>query len=220
MKVIFDFDDVLFNSKKFKKEMFQVFEDRGYGSVSSFYEEWRTNGHPFSLLDFMTSIDPSLGENEKGYLYEEILSFCGGCINDGVFRIMNDLGKENCYIVTNGIEEFQMDKIRRSIGLGVAQKVEVVSGSKAEAVREICQEHKDEEVIFVDDKVLYLNNIHTEGCENLKTVLFNENGLENLKAEIDELRESEKMEVNKEEKRVHSEHKPSTRIFNQPPGMH
>jgi hypothetical protein len=211
MKVIFDFDDVLFNSKKFKKEMFQVFEDRGYGSVSSFYEEWRTNGHPFSLLDFMTSIDPSLGENEKGYLYEEILSFCGGCINDGVFRIMNDLGKENCYIVTNGIEEFQMDKIRRSIGLGVAQKVEVVSGSKAEAVKEICQEHKDEEVIFVDDKVAYLNDIYSKECKNLKTVLFDQKGLENLTAQIRFSQKNEEVKKQKSNETIHEQH---TLMFN------
>lgn len=194
MKVIFDFDDVVFNGKKFKSKMFKVLEDRGYENVEKRYDLLRTNGLPFSLLDFMSDLDPSLEGEEKILLYEVILGFSWECINEDVFRIMKELGKENCYIVTNGTYKFQMDKIRRSIGLNVAEEVVVVSGSKEEEVKKICQRHKDEEVIFVDDKVLYLNDIRTEGCENLKTVLFNENGLENLKAEM---KESEKREAHK-----------------------
>lgn len=194
MKVIFDFDDVLFNGKKFKGTMFKVLEDRGYENIEKRYDSWRTSGQPFSLLDFITSLDTSLKDEEKEILYEEILSFSMDCVNKDIFTIMKELGKKHCYIVTNGIPEFQMGKIRRSVGLDSVQEIVVVSGSKANVVKEICERHKNEEIIFVDDKILYLNDIKTEGCENLKTVLFNENGLENLKAEM---KESEKREANK-----------------------
>lgn len=196
MKVIFDFDDVLFEAKKFKERMFSILESKGYSSASQVYAQMRLSLAPFSPHEFLKNIDSSLTDEQEGSLYEEIMESCSDLANDEVVRIARALGKDNCYILTNGDEAFQMDKIRRSIGEDLAAKIIVVSGGKREALRLLCKRHENEDIIFVDDKLMFLNDIHPEDCSNLKTVLFNENGITNLLAEIkDSLVEEEKREL-------------------------
>jgi FMN phosphatase YigB (HAD superfamily) len=189
MKVIFDFDDVIFNAKAFKDVMYQILGNEGYSGMEELYEKVRERPTPFSLLAFLEELDPALTSLEnldkKFSLYERILGFSEHLVHAEVTELIQRLGKDNCYIVTNGVESFQQDKIRRSVGQDLVREVIVVSGSKREAIEEICKRHSDEEVIFVDDKSKYFNDINWEACNNLKTVLFNENGLENLEAEIE-----------------------------------
>ena len=111
------------------------------------------------------------------------------------------------YIVTNGDEEFQRDKIRR---LGVdmlVKEVSVVTGSKKEKIEEICKAFLEEEVIFVDDKNKFFVDINMEECPNLKTVIYNEYGLENLKAGIEASRQQEQSRETKIYKQVPTERK-------------
>ncbi len=185
MKVIFDFDDVIFNAKQFKRELFWVLESHGYVDVSQLYEKARSSGEPFSLRAFIKAIDGTLSEDSFASLYETIIQKSKHLVNEEIFRLMKSLGKDNCYIVTNGVEEFQLDKIRRSIGEDSYREVIVVSGDKREAITMLCKRHGDEEVIFVDDKIAFLNALDFEQCKNLKTVLFNEHGFGNLVAEIE-----------------------------------
>lgn len=194
MKVIFDFDDVLFNAKGFKEKMFSLLLAKGYDTVTEHYERVRTTEKPFSLKAFLLDLDDHMTFEEHHALYEEIMGACRNLVNEEVVRIMKTLGKENCYIVTNGDPEFQIDKIRRSIGEDCVRDIVVVSGDKQEAIATICKRHKDEDVLFTDDKLTFLRNLDVESCPNLKTVLFNEYGLHTLLAEIEASQiEEEKM---------------------------
>lgn len=190
MKLIFDYDDVIVDSSKIKAALFKVLADRGFPNAARDYALWRSSGKVFSYRDFLVSVDSSLGfpENKElqDSLYNNIIAVSGSSVKPEILEIMKRYRPENCYIVTNGTEEDQMQKIRESIGEDSVRQIYVVSGSKRDVIKEICLRHKDEEVIFIDDKAHYLNDIHGEGYENLKTVLFNEHGLENLKAEIEE----------------------------------
>ena len=192
MKVIFDFDDVIFDTARFKEFIFVAFERKGYTDVRSKYEVVRKNNQPFSLETFIAEVLNDTKESTRKDLYEEAMSYCPQCINPHVHALMQKLGRENCYIVTNGIDDFQKDKIRRSIGEESVQEVIVVSGGKLEAVRDLCQKYSAEEVIFVDDKREFLHNLDMESCPNLKTVLFNEHGMENFMAEIAESQRQER----------------------------
>jgi FMN phosphatase YigB (HAD superfamily) len=184
MKVIFDFDDVVFDTKRFKETIFAVLDTRGYRSGRSLYNTMRTSGEPFSLLLFISHVTADSSEEHIEAIYEDIVSKSSHFVNNDVVEIMKNIGKENCYIVTHGDEKFQRDKIRESLGEELVQEVVVVSGSKADAIKKICKQHKEEDVIFVDDKLFFINDLPVSDCVNLKTVLFNEHGLENLKAEI------------------------------------
>lgn len=186
MKVIFDFDDVIFDAKRFKVAMFQILREHGYETVEEQYESIRKNEQPFSIHDFIHTLDTSLTSERQESLYQKILAVSEHVTNPEVVDIMKSVGKENSYIVTSGDYEFQMDKIRRSIGLDSVQEILVVPGSKKEVIEFLCKKHESEEVIFVDDKNHFINDIDMEQCPNLKTVLFNGHGVENLEAEITE----------------------------------
>ena len=191
MKVIFDFDDVIFDARQFKEVIFRSFEKRGYENIRTAYEAVRKQSTPFSLKGFITqaTFDSSLENVES--MYDEIMSTCPHMLNQQVVLLMKSLGKENCYIVTNGDTEFQLEKIHRSLGHSLVEEIVIVSGTKADEIKKFCHKHQEEEVIFVDDKELFINDLFFEECPNLKTVLFNEHGLENLEAKIEESRKNE-----------------------------
>lgn len=184
MKVLFDFDDVIFNAKVFKGVLFQVLERHGYENVASMYEGFRKEDKPFSLRDFIRQIDSALTEDVCEQLYQQIIGFCEHCVNQEVLDVMKKLGKKNCYILTSGDTQFQKDKIERSIGYDVACEIVIVPGGKREEIINFCKRHVDENVVFVDDKQHFLNEVTQEECLNLKTVLFDEHGLEKLQIEI------------------------------------
>lgn len=221
MKVIFDFDDVIFNAQAFKEIFFRVLERGGYENIREKYETLRKEATPFSLYSFIRQVTVESSEENVNALYTEVMSSCNTLINHEVASIIGRLGKENCYIVTNGDEPFQMDKIERSIGLGAVRQIIVVSGSKAEIIAMLCKRHKDETVIFVDDKLAFINDIPVSDCQNLKTVLFNKHGLENLEAEINDSYHEE-MKQGKRDKEVVGILKPVDHNQSQTPsfGMH
>lgn len=185
MKVIFDFDDVIFNAKEFKSAIFQILEGKGYERVQEKYEVMRGEGGAFSLKIFLRNVDPTLSFEEEESLYQQILGFSELLINQEVLNIIRCLEKDNCYIVSSGFDEFQKDKIRRCVGENLVSEIIVVEGNKGPIIEAICKRHEREDVIFVDDKLEHFGSIKMNECENLKTVLFNEHGLENLKAEIE-----------------------------------
>lgn len=204
MKLIFDFDDVLFDAKSFKDEMFSYLTTQGFNHVDSVYQVLREEGSPFSLLGFLEKLAPSLSHEERSQMYQEILGCAFGKVNEPLRALIQEVGKENCFIVTQGSEKFQLEKIRRSIGIESVKKVIVVESDKGDVIEEICRQYKDEDVIFVDDKDKFLKNIRFELCPNLKTVLYNEHGLENLQAEVAASQEEERHKELRDQKEMPS----------------
>jgi ABC-type polysaccharide/polyol phosphate transport system ATPase subunit len=97
---------------------------------------------------------------------------------------MSQLKEEDCFIVTQGDEEFQRDKIRRSLGEKYLSHTTVVASSKRESIKALCKKYEDGKVVFVDDKIEVLDDLDTLANKNLRTVLFDVRGLERLKAEL------------------------------------
>src|SRR3989344_5478051 len=182
MKFIFDFDDVLFNnSKQFKEHMYACFEKRGVSKdkAKEYYENTIDNKRDRLWLKEMIAYFSAPEE-----LYEEILNASKDFINEDLASLLKTLGNENCYIVTRGHQNFQMDKISRTELSDYFSEIIVVQGSKKEAVEEICEKHKDEKVIFIDDKAHHFGGLDFKKYPNLKTILYDEQGLNKLKAEI------------------------------------
>ncbi len=197
MKLILDFDDVLFKAGDLKEVIFNTLASYGLENVREFYDMARKSGEPFSLRRFLYHVcDYKKAEGmhplvDVDMIYEEIMRVCPDLGNQELALLVKSVGKDNCYIVTNGDEEFQRDKIRRAGMDTLVQEVYVVPGGKKEKIAEICKAFPLEEVIFTDDKNKFFIELNLEECRNLKTVIYNENGLENLKAEIEASRLSE-----------------------------
>ncbi|KKQ43957.1 MAG: hypothetical protein US64_C0020G0003 [Candidatus Nomurabacteria bacterium GW2011_GWC1_37_9] len=187
IKIIFDFDDVLFdNTKQLKTRMYSCLEKNGISKdvAEKYYKEVREA--EFYLKDFISKllIRHNISKVSQGDIYEEIMCKCKDFVNKDLLGIVNNLGKSNCYIVSNGEKDFQKDKIDRSGIYSLFSEVNIVPKSKKDNIERICSENKDSRIIFIDDKPKFFNDLDMERCKNLKTILFDENGLEKLITEI------------------------------------
>jgi HAD superfamily hydrolase (TIGR01509 family) len=166
-KFIFDFDDVLFHTTKNRVEHFYpILKKEGVSQeeVDVYYEKNR--GHNFSIKKLLTYF--SL-EKE---LYKKIMSKHPEFVNKKLLKTVKDLGKENCYIVTYGDKELQKEKVKKAGIAELFREILVTSGSKKAIIEKICARHKNEEVIFIDDKAKYFEDLDFQKCPNLKTILY------------------------------------------------
>lgn len=181
MKLIIDFDDVLIDNSKIKTAIFNALEKTGISFIDAqaHYLKVRSTKMPFSLKEFLGTFE----NVDVAKVYEDIMSTCKGLVNKELLEVVLSNGAGNVYIVTNGEEEYQKDKIKNSLG-DVFQNIIIVPGSKNEVVEDLCKRFANEDVIFVDDKEEFFNDIDMEQCSNLKTVLWDERGLDKLISEI------------------------------------
>lgn len=168
MKYIFDFDEViLFTHKHWTDHALVVLEKAGIpkGLVEEYFEKEQFN------LFSMRKMLRDLSAPDK--FYEEIMNEVKKFKNEGLVEIISKLGKSNCYILTYGDEEFQLDKIKRT---GIAhlffEILVVPKEEKKETVEKICALYKYEEVIFVDDKAKNFQDLDFKKCSNLRTILY------------------------------------------------
>jgi hypothetical protein len=105
-------------------------------------------------------------------------------LNVELLEIVKKLGKDNCYLVTQGNKEFHEDKIKRSRIATLFREIIIVPEFKKSVIENICEKHKDEEVIFIDDRQKFFDELDLKKCPNLKTILYDAQGLEKLKEEI------------------------------------
>lgn len=199
MKLVVDFDDVVFDTASLKKATFSVLSEIGINNGEELYRSTRAFIQPFSLKQFLLLVCGEIGRSEDvNRLYELIMKDCQSFVNESMVSILKEIGKENCYIVTQSDEEYQKDKVTRTGLQDLVQEVIIVSGSKKEAIESLCAYFPSEEIIFVDDKQKFFDDIDMKKCKNLRTILYNENGLSALKSGIEASRKVRRDDVNQQ----------------------
>src|SRR3989338_2716045 len=118
MKIIFDFDDTLFNSQAFKQHIFSSLTKFGIASEAAKKYYLKVRGGEFSLKQFLKelSVVQAVPLHIEA-VYQEIMEACPNYINNELVAIARNVGKANCFIVTYGEKEFNLDKVRMS-GIG------------------------------------------------------------------------------------------------------
>jgi FMN phosphatase YigB (HAD superfamily) len=167
MKYIFDFDDTLFDTKKFKELIFDTLMKSGVErdvAISKYNDERRT-GKPFSLRNFLLKFD-------RADKYELIMSHCPFLLNTNLIDTVRRLGRENCYIVTHGDTEFQKDKIEKSGIKSFFADIKMTPVGKKEQIQEICKLNEKDEVVFIDDKPKFANEKGLNLIPNLTTIVY------------------------------------------------
>lgn len=168
MKLILDFDDVLFkNTPEFKDWMFSVIAEAGISREEEEAEYKKERAKGFSLRKFLIR---RLGNDR---LYEKVLSRCSEFVNKEIEKVVREIGKDNCYMVSHGDKDYQRDKIKKSGLTSLFKEIIIVLGSKKEAVEKICSEFPNEDkIVFIDDKEVYFDDIEKKEYPNLRTVLY------------------------------------------------
>src|ERR1035437_7034860 len=168
MKYIFDFDDVLFYTTRHRNEFLYPFLEKmgiSRNDLDSFYT--KTRGNQFSIKKLLAHF--SLGED----LYEKAMKESEKFANLELINIVKKIGKDSCYILTYGNEEFQLEKIKR-IGIDslFSEIIVLPDDNKKEVIEKICAKYKNEEVVFIDDKPKHLINLDFKKYPTLKTILY------------------------------------------------
>ncbi len=178
MKYIFDFDDVIFQTTKHRLDhMFPLLEKSGVSrdKMDEYYKEMRLAG--FSLKNAISDLIKD-GDLDKEKLHDEIMSTGKNYINTELIEAIKKLGKDNCFLITHGGDEFQKEKINRAGVASMFLEIIILIGSKKKAVEDICERFKDETVIFVDDKPQYFEDLDFKKYPNLKTILYTGQNIE------------------------------------------
>ena len=175
MKYIFDFDDTLFLTHKLKKRISFCLEKTGISkNIANNYYEFRDRTVPFSLKSFLLSffLKEKIEHIDSNDVYEDIMSICKNILYQELVEKARNAGKVNCYLVTNGDTDFQLDKIKRSGIADLFSGIHITNGSKKDIVEKICAENKEEKILFYDNKIEFFADIDMSKCPNLETVLY------------------------------------------------
>jgi FMN phosphatase YigB (HAD superfamily) len=156
--------------------MFRLIAGAGVSEdeTRAYYSEVREK--EFSLKKFISTL---FSRNDiKGIdinkLYEAIMLKSPEFMNAPLVELVKKMGKDNCYIVTNGSQEFNRDKIKYSGIDNLFEKIYIVPGTKKEIIKEICAKNKNSKVVFIDDKLKFISDIDLKDCPNLKTIVYND----------------------------------------------
>ncbi|OGI60855.1 hypothetical protein A2814_03530 [Candidatus Nomurabacteria bacterium RIFCSPHIGHO2_01_FULL_38_19] len=176
MKYIFDFDDVLFHTTRRRQEHLYPFLEKmgvAHEKINEYYNKIR--GQQFSVKNLLKYF--SLKEE----MYEEIMRESKIFLNKDLVKLVKKAGKNNCYIITYGDKEFQLDKIKRAgVDSLFFEIIVVPTDEKKEIIEKICAKHADEKVIFIDDKAKHFEKLDFKKYPNLKTILYTGQDLSNL----------------------------------------
>ena len=174
-KYIFDFDDVLFfNTEKFKKHMYKCFEEVGveHDTVKKYYAIEKDKGWVLHNLVASVLKGENITSTSKEELSEKIMRECKNFVNNELIDQIKKLEVEDCYMVTHGIKEYQLEKVERTDLGSLFAQIFTVLDIKKGPVEMICEQFKDDEVVFVDDKEKRFADLDFEKYPNLRKVLY------------------------------------------------
>lgn len=191
MKIIFDFDDVIFDSNAFKQKIFSGLVSSGIPSdiIKDLYISHRSSFSPFTLYkDAVEKSGLRISEKSLKSAVTALVENVDSYVDKRIVDLIKKIGKENCFVVTAGDKDFQKLKVEASLG-GVIDPEHCffVEYKKSEALQKICEQYPDEPVIFVDDKSRYMDEAHSLHIKNLHPVLYRHDGFEQLSQKIKEL---------------------------------
>lgn len=172
MIIVLDFDDVLFDTFSFKKELAVIFQkhkldfweiynkikyDRDIFSLEKSFNLAQKENNNVDIKKLTKSID-KLFKNLNQFLYSDTYTF------------LQSFQRHNLIILSWGNTEFQKRKI---YGLGkefTSFFDEIIAGpiEKFKILDKIIQLYKDRPIVFIDDKIKELKKVR----ENFKNVIL------------------------------------------------
>lgn len=163
MKIFLDFDDVVFNAKKFKKDLVKVFLQNGISRSefeNSYYtfakraQEWGQYYDPkdqVKVLRRRDSIDSKQLEND----IERMMQDLSGYVFEDCYEFLKLFPKKDLYLITYGHVKFQKKKIKGSKIGRFFDKIIVSEGNKIDDIMRIIKEKRIpsyEVVVYVEDR--------------------------------------------------------------------
>lgn len=163
MKVFIDFDDVIFNTKKFKRDLIRVFLrngvtrqefDNSYYTFQKRAQEWGQYYDPKKQIKVLKKkfyIDQKKLEKD----IDELMSDLSAYVFPDVYNFISYFPKRDLFLITYGHVRHQLKKIRRCGINKCFREILIAKRNKIDVIIETCKEHnfkEKEEIIFIDDR--------------------------------------------------------------------
>ena len=179
MKIFIDFDDVLFNTKKFKKGCFEIFKKNGVPKKifdECYYDPldnrsikvYDVTGHIDRICE-RVGLSPSIFREEVDSFVADTSQY----VFPDVFGVLEKFQKKELCIVSFSVTNFQKSKIAGSGVVKYFSGVKIVDVLKGAAVAEIIEKeklHNDKELYFIDDRTEQIESVK-KACSQVKTIL-------------------------------------------------
>lgn len=179
MRIFIDFDDVLFNTKKFKEDCFGIFQGKGVSRKifdECYYDPldnrnikvYDVRGHISRICKKM-GLDAAVFEEEVGAFVADTSQY----VFSDVAETLKKFHKKDLNIISFSVTNFQKSKI---VGSDVAKffnKIRIVNVLKGAVVAEIIEKEKmqdEKELYFIDDRTEQLESVKKR-CPQVKTIL-------------------------------------------------
>jgi hypothetical protein len=163
MKIFIDFDDVIFNAKKFKEDLIRVFMKYGvtrHDFENSYYtypkiaQEEGKYYYPkdqIRVLKKRNTIDgKKLGED-----IDKMMKDLRPYVFPDVYDFISNFSKKDLFLLTYGHEKFQLAKIRGAQVRPYFRKTMISKDNKINIIRQTMKEYNfspQELVVFIDDR--------------------------------------------------------------------
>jgi len=179
MIILIDFDDVLFNTKKFKRDIVDLFLRNGISNemFDKYYHDLKQNKvlktyDPWRQLEMIKKGENIDVEKIKNEL-EEFMNDTSEYLFDDSIGFMEFLKNDDVCIVSYGEEIFQARKI---VGCGAGsycEKVSVTDELKSEVIGKMIKEEdlENEKIFFIDDRIEQINDVKKK-FPFIKTILI------------------------------------------------
>lgn len=171
MKIFIDFDDVIFNTGKFKADLKALFLAEGI-SEEMFDKHYYDPKDTRKLKMFDPILHALRIESETGIQTQDLLlkiaiflKDVSGYVFDDVKDFFEFIGKENIYLISYGDEKFIKLKVSGAGILGYAAAIKVADGKKSDVIKKIISTKKileSEKIFFLDDRSEQIADVKRE----------------------------------------------------------
>ena len=163
MKIFLDFDDVVFNAKKFKEDLIKIFLKNGISRSefeNSYYtfakraQEWGQYYDPKDQVKVLKRRD-SINNKKLQKDIQRMMQDLSGYVFKDCHAFLKLFRKEDLYLITYGHIKFQKKKIKGSKIGRFFNGIIVSKGNKIDDIMRVIKKDefpRDEEIIYIEDR--------------------------------------------------------------------
>lgn len=157
MKLIFDFDGIIFNTRLFKRQLMKCFSEAGVlkKDFEESYQYFKNQKIPYSAIKYLKFLKKKYRSNDILRLVEKLLKNLRPYVFKDAEEFLKSFSKNNLYLLSYGDLKFQKQKIKGAKISHYFRRIIITNKNKAEIVKQIIKKDKFgklEKIIFIDDQ--------------------------------------------------------------------
>ena len=164
MKIYLDFDDTIFDTNSFTKELIRIFNAAGF-TEKDFYDNLALTKKKVGGFDLDTIFNYFVAQHEfdarkTRRSIDNIFSNADVFVHNDLFDFIKEFPKEKLALLSLAAPTpFQREKIENSKIVPYFSEIIVTPRNKEESFKEIAREHKGKQLFFVEDRADQIDRV-------------------------------------------------------------